>query len=681
MTPQSQQAETLNPSPRRGIVATALVALCSLVLAACGSGQQEPSANLADGKLARAVLRAPGPSPVRQEHPEWMYVGTEGQPIEFFDTNSHPLRFGHPDLGWEYVSSYNGNRGAICEASYFGVTRPTTELVLVCEMYVPGGVWPADTGSGGGSGSGSGGTDPGAGGGSGGGSDTGTGTGSGGGTATQSPVPQTNPYWFYVQSEGSAISIPDGESRSLRFGHPDHEWLYLNTYNGNVGVTCSVSYFYGMDPAPGVAKVCEVFSADGQAPPWISTSGGGTGTGGSGTGDTGTGGTGTGGTGTGGTGTGGSGGTTPPATNTSFNGLAVPGSTLAAPSMATMPSGTGPADFALTVNGVAMSAPHIIRPGQVIGVRAVMQNSVRAVIDWGDGQSNYLAQGWRANTPTADITHAYQSPGTYRIEYIVELPDGAWMSRTLPVAVQPDAPLAVVPDGCASTVPTRRVLFVGNSQIAVQNVPRIVASIADSAPAGCPRLETDSVTMGGANLADIWGAGDVQTALRSGRYDTVVIAESIDLGAAWLQTYPTAFFDPAGAMADLAQSLGIRVIMYATPTIKWDYTNAEVAAMTTYNAAMARARGYTLAAGGMAWMQALNLQPSLGLYYSDDAHASYMGATLSSFVLYAAITGASPVGLAASPITNGCDPTCEPIEPTLAYWLQQVAWMTYLNTR
>lgn len=346
-------------------------------------------------------------------------------------------------------------------------------------------------------------------------------------------------------------------------------------------------------------------------------------------------------------------------------------------------SGQGPFDFALVLDSRVAAAPHVVQPGQAITVRPALADARQSVIDWGDGQTTFLQSGWRSDTPAAEVSHSYAEPGAYRVEYIAQAADGSWGSRTLPVAVvAADAPLAPVPAGCAaSTSGSRRVLFVGNSQISVQNVPRIVASIAASAPADCPRLEVGSVTLGGANLSDLWQGGAVETALRSGQYDTVVIAESIELAVAWNPAYPATFFEGAGNTADLAQSLGMRVILYATPVQDWLLRDAEMMAMATYNAAMARTRGHTLAAGGMAWLQALNQRPSLGLYYSDNAHSSYMGATLSSFVLYAAITGASPVGLAASPVTDGCDPACEPIEPTLAHWLQQVAWTTYLNTR
>ncbi len=68
-----------------------------------------------------------------------------------------------------------------------------------------------------------------------------------------------------VAPQGGAISFGDGAVRQLRYGNASRGWYYKTTYNLNIGIACTTSWFDGVDPAPGVAKVCEVYQ-DSAAP-------------------------------------------------------------------------------------------------------------------------------------------------------------------------------------------------------------------------------------------------------------------------------------------------------------------------------------------------------------------------------------------------------------------------------
>jgi hypothetical protein len=65
--------------------------------------------------------------------------------------------------------------------------------------------------------------------------------------------------WVWITSEGNMVALPDTSARHLRYGHPDAGWHYRTTYNDNVGIGCTTEWFRA-DPAPGLAKFCEVLN-------------------------------------------------------------------------------------------------------------------------------------------------------------------------------------------------------------------------------------------------------------------------------------------------------------------------------------------------------------------------------------------------------------------------------------
>lgn len=237
----------------------------------------------------------------------------------------------------------------------------------------------------------------------------------------------------------------------------------------------------------------------------------------------------------------------------------------------------------------------------------------------------------------------------------------------------------VVQGGSCNGGASKRVLFVGNSQLEVQNVPMIVSSLAASAPANCPRIESTSIFIGGGNLRDAWNDGRVRTELASGRFDTVVLAESIDLVFPQDPGYPRDFDTYARLLIAAARNAGVRPILYATPNINVVDREAAFRGMAEPQLALGRELGVVVATGGLAWLRVWQELPSLKLHYVDDAHPGYMGATLSGLVIYAAINDASPIGLTPMPQTDFCSPNCELIAASVAAVFQRNAWAEYLE--
>src|SRR5690349_6806213 len=70
---------------------------------------------------------------------------------------------------------------------------------------------------------------------------------------------------------------------------------------------------------------------------------------------------------------------------------------------------------------------------------------------------------------------------------------------------------------------TLRVLFVGNSLTAANDLPALVHALA--AVSAGPAIETGTVTLGGYALEDHWTNGEARHALDSGDWDVVVLQQ------------------------------------------------------------------------------------------------------------------------------------------------------------
>src|SRR5688500_7197865 len=78
----------------------------------------------------------------------------------------------------------------------------------------------------------------------------------------------------------------------------------------------------------------------------------------------------------------------------------------------------------------------------------------------------------------------------------------------------------------ARTSLSRKVLFVGNSFTARNDLPGLIALLAD---AGGHRLRHQLVSAGGASLRTHWNKGHAQSGIRQGDFDYVVLQEQSTL--------------------------------------------------------------------------------------------------------------------------------------------------------
>jgi hypothetical protein len=241
-------------------------------------------------------------------------------------------------------------------------------------------------------------------------------------------------------------------------------------------------------------------------------------------------------------------------------------------------------------------------------------------------------------------------------------------------ASEPDAALGncVGPAGR-----TLRTLIVGNSQIYFWDLPRVLSELSRSGPPSCPRIDAEGFTRGGQNLKRLWLEGDslarnLATTIEVGRYDVVVLAESIEL----VEHAPpyTDFVTFADVIIDAARASGAMPVIYATPYADqpdhWGFSE-----MAAPQLAFGAARGVRVAAGGLAWLRVWRELPTLDLHHPDHAHPGYNGSVISAMVIYSAITRGTPIGLTPPPARECYRGACvPPITEAEADVFRRAAW-------
>jgi hypothetical protein len=229
-----------------------------------------------------------------------------------------------------------------------------------------------------------------------------------------------------------------------------------------------------------------------------------------------------------------------------------------------------------------------------------------------------------------------------------------------------------------------KVLFIGNSQMQCYDLPAMIESMAASAPADSPRIEAGKVLIGGGTLKKYWDAGEAtgtpRALIASDRWDYVVVQEIYNANARDFEDY-AARFDEA------IRKAGSKPILFATANVTEHYSPNfrypdSFVALNGMQVDFGARRGIPVAAAGYAWMKYLGPNPPearlLDLYDKDKGHPGPKGTYLYACLLYAVITGKTPVGLAGEfkSIRGGIA-----IPPGEAAAMQRAAWAQYRESR
>jgi len=192
--------------------------------------------------------------------------------------------------------------------------------------------------------------------------------------------------------------------------------------------------------------------------------------------------------------------------------------------------------------------------------------------------------------------------------------------------------------------PPLRILWIGNSYTFVNDLPKIIAQLADSSHVD-RKPEVTGILKGGELLKGHWANPALQEALTQ-RWDVVVVQEQSTTPI----TAPDTLLKYGTLIGAAAHKSGAKVVLYVT----WPQKKRPAAADTIVAAyrALGNAIHAQLALVGPAWMNVLAQDPSTELYMSDGSHPDAQGSYIAACVFYEVLFGRSPVGLPAIGVTH-----------------------------
>ena len=206
-------------------------------------------------------------------------------------------------------------------------------------------------------------------------------------------------------------------------------------------------------------------------------------------------------------------------------------------------------------------------------------------------------------------------------------------------------PFAGAQEKGAAPPQTIRVLFVGNSQIFFNDLPRLIEALSESAPADRPRIQAGRALAGGASLAKHRNRGTDQGTARAKiaeeKWDYVVLQDIYNVK-------PESFNEHARLFHELIREHGAQSLLFSTANVSSLYPKGFLD-LHDMNVALGKELNVPVAAAGKAWLTYWGKNPSpeqrLALYDPDKGHPGKKGSYIYACTLYAALTGLSPIGL------------------------------------
>ena len=194
--------------------------------------------------------------------------------------------------------------------------------------------------------------------------------------------------------------------------------------------------------------------------------------------------------------------------------------------------------------------------------------------------------------------------------------------------------LALAPSAAAAG--TLRVLFVGNSLTAANDLPGTVAALARGSGTA---IVYDVRAPGGFALEDHWQTTDVRDAIAQGRYDVVVLQQ----GPTSLPESRANLLEWGRTFSAAIRAAGARPAFFTVWPESWR-SSAFDAVIYSYRAA-ARDNVALLLPAGLAWKRVLRANPALELYGPDGFHPSRLGTYLAAVTIASGLTGTPAVGM------------------------------------
>jgi hypothetical protein len=233
------------------------------------------------------------------------------------------------------------------------------------------------------------------------------------------------------------------------------------------------------------------------------------------------------------------------------------------------------------------------------------------------------------------------------------------------------------------------VLFIGNSFIYFNNMPRMVEAISESVEG--PHLKTEMVAIGGARLEDLWKQGSALAAIRKQHWDYVVMNEQSALGGGVVNGEkrigdPANFYKYAEMFDTEIRKSGGKTVIIMTWKDKNDPDRIQKELDNAF-LEFRNANKIILAPVSSAWAITRKTAPEINLYFDDNHHPSKEGSYLEACTTYATLTGRSPVGTtskvegtlvedATGVVLGDKTKTVVNLSARIAAKLQQIAWNT-----
>jgi hypothetical protein len=201
-----------------------------------------------------------------------------------------------------------------------------------------------------------------------------------------------------------------------------------------------------------------------------------------------------------------------------------------------------------------------------------------------------------------------------------------------------------------------RILFVGNSFTARNNLPGLLTGLA-----GARGIEVEHklIQAGGASLRQHLNAGKALAAIASGGYDAVVLQEQSTLPV----KSPERMRESVRDFDTAIKEAGARTALYLT----WARRNAPESqqALTSAYAGSAAELGATLIPVGPVWERFLRTHDEPVLHDKDNSHPALAGSYLAACVFLIALIEEDPVGI---------DVPVKGLDADAAALLRQSAW-------
>jgi len=185
-----------------------------------------------------------------------------------------------------------------------------------------------------------------------------------------------------------------------------------------------------------------------------------------------------------------------------------------------------------------------------------------------------------------------------------------------------------------------RVLFIGNSFTARNDLPGLIAQLA--AARGI-EIEHALLSIGGASLRTHWNKGEARTAIERGKFDYVVLQEqsTLPIKKAARMRENVLLFDQT------IRAAGARTVLYMTWARKHMPEKQKV--LSDAYLSLGREISAIVVPVGDVWWRFIAKHDSPPLHDKDQSHPTLAGSYLAACVFLKTLFGQSPVGIEFSP--------------------------------